>query len=327
MINTARSSAPRRLYLSREDLQRLRTFRILPNLIKIPFFFGMMAWLTWVAWTTGSGLLKWSTYLALGYLWMGMVTFMHDATHNTLFEKPWKNWVFGVVSMIPLMASFISFREDHLEHHRYNRSPKDPDAFTMGRRGVLEFVAFYGYIVAGALLSFIHFNFIYPIQRFNARKWSIHLFETALKIACYGALLAWAQKHGVLGKTLEVWLVPVFIFSLFNSVRFIAEHYETPWNQGQLVGSRTIISNPLHGFFWNNINWHIGHHIYPTVPWYNLVELHKLMEPAIAAEGAIVEKSYTGVFLRALLRGPETEQRLQRFLEERQSGFPQPFTT
>ena len=327
MTNTPHTSAPRRDYISREDLKRLRTSRILPNLIKIPLFLGSMIFLAWLAWTTESNLLKWSAYLALGYLWMSMVTFMHDATHNILFEKPWKNCVFGIVSMIQLMASFISFKEDHMEHHRYNRSPKDPDAFTMGKRGVLDFVAFYGYIVSGALLSFVHFNIIYPIQRFNARKWAIHLFETLLKIACYWALLAWAQKHGGLGKTLEVWLVPVYIFAVFNSIRFIAEHYETPWNQGQLVGSRTVTSNPLHSFFWNNINWHIGHHVYPAVPWYNLVELHRLMEPAIEARGAIVDKSYTGVFLKALVGGPETEERLAASLRTRRDRLAQPLPT
>lgn len=316
MRATPQASAARRGYISREDLKRLTTFRLLPNLAKMPLFFGLMVWLTWLAWTTESGAVRGGAYLGLGYLWMGIVTFMHDATHNTLFRKPWKNWAFGIVSMIPLMASFISFKEDHLEHHRYNRSPDDPDAFTMGKRGVLDFLAFYAYIVAGALLSFVHFNFIYPIQRFNARKWAIHLAETSLKIACYWMLLAWAHRNGVLGKTLEVWLVPVYIFSVFNSVRFVAEHYETPWNQGQLVGSRTVTSNPLHSFFWNNINWHIGHHIYPTVPWYNLVELHKLMEPVIEAKGAIVENSYSGVFLRALLRGPESEERLQAHLAQ-----------
>jgi fatty acid desaturase len=125
----------------------------------------------------------------------------------------------------------------------------------------------------------------------------------------------------VLGKTLEVWLVPVYIFAVFNLIRFIAEHYEIPWNQGQLAGSRTVTSNPLHSFFWNNINWHIGHHIYLTVPWYNLIELHDLMKSAIAAEGAIVEKSYTGVFLRALVRGPESGQRLERVLAKRQPAI------
>jgi len=310
--------------LSREDVKRLREFRALPNLAKIPLFIGIMVFLTWVAWTTGSSLIKWVAYLGLGYMWMGMVTFMHDGTHNTLFKEKWANWAFGIICMIPLMASFIAFKEDHLEHHRYNRSYKDPDAFTMGKRGILDFVVFYTYIVAGAVLSFVHFNLLYPIKRFDLKKWSIHLFETALKIACYWVLVAWAMNNGVLAKTLEVWLVPVLIFSLFNSVRFIAEHYETPWNEGQLVGSRTIISNPVNSFFWNNINWHIGHHVYPAIPWYNLVELHQLMKPAIEAKGAIVDKSYAAVFLKALLRGPESEERLKVALEERRNAIDKP---
>ena len=134
----------------------------------------------------------------------------------------------------------------------------------------------------------------------------------------------WAIDNGVLAKTLELWLIPVYIFTLFNSVRFIAEHYGTPWNEGQLSGSRTTISNPVNRFFWNNINWHIGHHVYPAVPWYNLVELHRLMEPAIKAKGAIVDKSYTGVFLKALVGGPETEERLAAALKERRDRLGQP---
>jgi len=310
--------------LSREEVKRLREFRVLPNLAKIPLFMGIMVFLTWLAWTTDSSLIKWVAYLGLGYMWMGMVTFMHDGTHNTLFKEKWANWAFSIICMIPLMASFITFKEDHLEHHRYNRSYKDPDAFTMGKRGILDFVVFYAYIVAGAVLTCLHFNLLYPIKKFDLKKWSIHLFETALKIACYWALIAWAMNNGVLAKTLEVWLVPVLIFSLFNSVRFIAEHYETPWNEGQLMGSRTIISNPVHSFFWNNVNWHIGHHVYPAIPWYNLIELHKLMKPTIEAKGAIVDKSYTAVFLKALLRGPESEDRLKEALEKRRSIFSKP---
>jgi len=310
--------------LSREDIKRLREFRTLPNLTKIPLFIGIMVFLTWVAWTTDSGFARWASYIGLGYMWMGMVTFMHDGTHNTLFKAKWANWAFGIICMIPLMASFIAFKEDHLEHHRYNRTYEDPDAFTMGKRGILDFVAFYAYVVAGAVLSFLHFNLIYPIKRFSRKSWAIHLFETALKIACYWALVVWAMNNGVLAKTLEVWLIPVYFFSVFNSVRFIGEHYETPWNQGQLVGSRTITSNPVQSFFWNNINWHIGHHVYPAIPWYNLIELHRLMKPTIEAKGAVVDKSYTAVFLKALLRGPETEERLKVALEERRNAFNKP---
>jgi fatty acid desaturase len=303
--------------LSREDVKRLTELRLFPNLVKIPLFVAIMVALNWVAWTTDMVFVKWSAYLGIGYMWMGMVTFMHDAGHNTLFKSRGANWVFGIACMMPLMATFVGFKEDHLEHHRYNRSPDDPDSFTMGKRGVLDFVLFYAYAVAGIVLSFIHFNLIYPFMKFGPKEWAIHIFETIVKIACYWALIVWAINNGVLGKTLELWLVPVYIFTLFNSVRFIAEHYGTPWNAGQLAGTRTIISNPFNSYFWNNINWHIGHHVYPAVPWYNLVELHGLMEPAIKAKGAIVDKSYTGVFLKALIGGPETEQRLAASLDER----------
>lgn len=300
-----------------DELKRLRAFRPLPNLTKIPLFVALMVVLIWLAWITPSTALRWSAYVALGYLWMSMVTFMHDATHDVLFENRTLGWAFGIVTMIPIFASFVAFKEDHLEHHRYNRSPRDPDAFTMGKRGPLDFLLFYSYALAGAVLSFVHFNLLYPLKRFNRRQWGIHLFETALKVSVYWLVLDAARRHGVLGKTLELWLWPIFFFSLFNSMRFIAEHYGTPWDAGPMAGTRTVTSNPVHAFFWNNINLHIGHHVYPSVPWYNLGELHALLESQIAGSGALVDKSYLAVYFNALCGGPETAPRLARALAAR----------
>jgi len=289
--------------ISRADLARLRTLRVLPNLLKLPLFIALMAMLGWSAWTTGSVALRWLDYIAIGYLWMSIVTFMHDATHNAMFTSRALNLAFGIVMMIPIFASFIAFKTDHLEHHRYNRSPRDPDAFMMGRRRLPDFLLFYAYLAFGGVLSFVHFNFIYPFTRFHRREWAIHLFESALKATLYWLVFAYAQRHGVLGAALALW--PILFFSLFNSMRFVAEHYGTPWDVGSMAGTRTVISNPVHAFFWNNINWHIGHHAYPTVPWYNLVELHRLLETQIVASGARVDKSYLRVYFKALCCGPE----------------------
>lgn len=306
--------------LSQQDLQRLMQLRPAATIAKILLFFAIMAVLGAVAWTVDSALVQWSAYIALGYMWMSIVTFMHEATHNALFAKTWQNWAFGIVTMMPLMATFVAFKDDHLEHHRYNRSPQDPDAFTMGRRRVVDFVLFYAYFVLGGLLSFVHFNLLYPLRSFNRSRWAIHVSEIVFKTACYWALIAWAQQQGVLSQALQLWLIPVFFFSVFNSMRFIAEHYETPWNQGNLAGTRTIVSNRLNSYFWNNINWHIGHHVYPRVPYFNLVELHRMMEPEIVAMGAIVDRSYLGISWKALLRGPETEARLEQALLRRRMG-------
>ena len=303
--------------LAKSELDRLRTYRLLPNLTKIPLFIAIMVTLSFIAWNTDSWLVLWAMYIGLGYMWMGMVTFMHDATHGTLFRRPLANWVFGILCMLPIFATFIAFREDHVEHHRHNRSPRDPDAFTMGKRGVADFVLFYAYALIGGVLSFLHFNFIYPFTQFGPRQWAVQLLEVSLKVALYWLVLDYAVQHDVLGKVLGLWLWPVLVLSLLNSMRFIAEHYGTPWNVGQLAGTRTVISNPVNSFFWNNINWHIGHHVFPSVPWYNLVELHRALEPQIVAAGAVVDRSYIAVYWQALRQGPESEPQLEASLAAR----------
>jgi fatty acid desaturase len=303
--------------IAKGDLDRLRAFRLWPNLTKIPLFIGIMVACSWVAWNTESDWVLWSAYIAIGYMWMGMVTFMHDALHHTLFRRRWLNWAFGIVCMMPIFATFVAFREDHIEHHRHNRSPRDPDAFTMGKRGPLDFLLFYAYALVGGALSFLHFNFIYPVTKFGPRLWAIQLFEMVMKGLLYWLVLHWAAEHDVLGKALGLWLWPILVLSLLNSMRFIAEHYGTPWNEGQMAGTRTVVSNRINAFFWNNINWHIGHHVYPSVPWYNLVELHKALEPQITACGAVVDKSYIGVYVDALWRGPESAPQLEQSLAQR----------
>jgi fatty acid desaturase len=134
------------------DLRRLSQLRLAPNLVKIPLFIALMVVISAVAWVTPWWALRWTCYIALGYLWMSMVTFMHDATHGVLFRNKLLGTAFGIITMIPIFATFVSFREDHLEHHRHSRSPRDPDSFTMGKRGWVDFLLFYSYAVAGALL-------------------------------------------------------------------------------------------------------------------------------------------------------------------------------
>ena len=159
------------------------------------------------------------------------------------------------------------------------------------------------------MLTIIQFSVIYPLQKFERKESLIHGFEILLRVVVLAGLCVWTSSLGELGRFLEVWLVPIYIFSLLNSVRFIAEHYETPWNQGQLLGTRTIISNQMNRFFWNNINYHIGHHIYPAVPWYNLQKLHTALLPSLRAPMQWWDPGYFRVFFKACHRGPQSIER------------------
>jgi len=290
--------------------------------LKIPLFYGLLCGAGYVAWTTSSVWVEWLMYGAMGYLWMSIVTFMHDCTHGVLFKARWKNWAFVMSSIFPLIITFIAFKEDHLEHHRYNRSPKDPDAFTMGQRTLGDFLLFYAYVLVGGILTILQFVVLYPTQKFRGKKLALHCAELALRVVVYTGLILWTMQLGVLDRFLKIWLIPGYIFSLLNSMRFIAEHYDTPWGAGQLLGTRTVLSNQVHSFFWNNINYHIGHHVYPGVPWYNLQKLHAAISPELVRRGAVVERSYLAVFWRACLRGPESQERNAQMWTDRVAQVP-----
>jgi fatty acid desaturase len=277
--------------------------------LKIPLFYSMLVGCGYVAWNTSSPFVEWAMYGAMGYLWMSIVTFMHDCTHSVLFKARWKNWAFGIFSTLPIIITFISFKEDHLEHHRYNRTTRDPDAFTMGKRTAADFLLFYAYVLIGGVLTILQFLLLYPVQKFRGEKLVIHCAELALRVVVYTGLILWTMELGVLDRFLKLWLIPGYIFSLLNSMRFIAEHYDTPWEAGQLEGTRTIVSNQINSFFWNNINYHIGHHVYPGVPWYHLQKLHAAMQPEITQRKATVDSSYFRIFLTACYAGPESIER------------------
>jgi fatty acid desaturase len=280
----------------------LRNLKIFP-------IYGLLIGCGAVAWTAETPWLVWPAYFAMGYLWMSIVTFMHEGTHMILYKKRWKNWAFGIFSTVPILVTFTAFMDDHLAHHRHTRTADDPDAFSMGKRGITDFILFYAYLTIGGILTVVHFNIIYPIQNLRGTLLGIHLGELALRAVVYTGAIMWAAEAGVLAKLLSVWLIPVYIFSVFNSARFVAEHYDTPWDSGQIAGSRTVISNRVHSCFWNNINYHIGHHAYSGVPWYNLRKMHAAMLPEIEAQGAEVEQSYGPILWRAIVGGPESVQR------------------
>ena len=293
-----------------QDLKTLYERRWAPNLIKIPLMYGLWFALGALAWYAHSPWVRWPTYVALGYLQMGIVTIMHECTHGTVFRRRGLNTALGMFITVPFLISYVSFREDHLAHHTYNRSPRDPDAVFYGRRGFWDFVLFYAYCLFGAPLSLAQFGGLYCIKAMRGTKALVHWLEMIAHVAIVVGFVVWADRGGFLAPALELWLYPFFFMSLFNSARFIAEHYGTPYDSGQLLGTRVIISNPLTSYFWNNINWHIGHHVYPAVPWYNLQELHRLMLPELERVGARIDRSYTAVFIDALLHGPESAETL-----------------
>jgi fatty acid desaturase len=52
-----------------------------------------------------------------------------------------------------------------------------------------------------------------------------------------------------------------------------------------------------------NLNYHLEHHLFPAVPWYNLPRLHALLAGQYRRAGAYVHRSYLGFLWEAARAG------------------------
>lgn len=76
-----------------------------------------------------------------------------------------------------------------------------------------------------------------------------------------------------------LWILPLFsINQVFLRIRGIAEHAGFEESLDQRLNTRTVL-NSLQAFFLApyQLQYHIEHHLYPSVPFYRLRKLHRLL--------------------------------------------------
>jgi fatty acid desaturase len=73
-----------------------------------------------------------------------------------------------------------------------------------------------------------------------------------------------------------------------------------------VLRTRTVTSNRAVSFLMLNLNYHLEHHLFPQIPWYNLPRVHKLLQPNYESQGADVRRSYTAYLIQSLRQGPES---------------------
>ncbi|MCU7932185.1 MAG: fatty acid desaturase [Candidatus Thiodiazotropha sp. (ex Codakia rugifera)] len=93
-----------------------------------------------------------------------------------------------------------------------------------------------------------------------------------------------------------------FIFNWMNIVLAAGQHFGMKPNVNDFrLNSRTIILNPFLAFLYWQMNYHIEHHMYPTVPFHSLKKLHSL----IASDTPIPTQGITGLLGEMLAAKPK----------------------
>ncbi len=238
---------------------------------------------------------------------LALAIIMHDGAHRRLFKSArWNDYVCQFFCAAPLFFSMYSYQKLHLKHHRAPLAPDDPDLSLIGgypisKGSLVRKLARDAFGIS--YLKFIRY-FIHMARRPQAKIAKIEadagpielkaqasgnrmgltmiVFSIlAMNIVLWGALFF--SGHGWL--YLIFWVLPaVTALQVLLRIRGIAEDAGYQSNIDQRMNARTVL-NPLQTFLFapHNVAFHIEHHVYPAVPFYNLRKLHRLM----MAEGLI----------------------------------------
>ncbi len=246
--------------------------------------------IAWLAVERAHPLLALALVYLHGSLYAFLVNGFHELCHKTVFKTNALNIVFRNLYSFLGWYSHVSFWASHQAHHRYTLHPPDD----------LEVVL----PVKLTLRSYLAFAFVNPrglalrlksvVQLCGGRvcnDWEAALFPPG-DARGRRALFNWARTlllgHGliVLVSLLTGWWMLAVLVTL---APFYGAGFQYLLNEAQHIGmadevsdyrlnTRTILLNPVLAFLYWQMNYHIEHHMYAAVPFYNLPELHRLIK-------------------------------------------------
>jgi fatty acid desaturase len=212
---------------------------------------------------------------------------LHEAEHNLFHPHRKINQIAGVLLALFFPAPFHLLRQGHLGHHMRNRSDDEAfDFYFEGENPIWKHIQFYGIltglfwvvIVLGNFLALIkpsllepkYARFDRPTAAFLASlnpkfQWLIRL--EALSVFALHAALVWLGNA-----PFSNYAAVLFGFGFTWSAMQYVHHFGTVRDVAK--GARNLRTLSWLDALWLNHNWHLNHHVNPTVPWIHLPGLY-----------------------------------------------------
>lgn len=285
--------------LSRRDISKAKrkTIRELQNLdyrynLKIPFFYIMWISSAILLLNTQSIWLHIPLYFLMTCSMVGLSILMHESNHNLLFKNKHLNRWTGFICGLPSLVAVSAYRTLHLAHHANTGTHHDPDNMENAvPKSIPMVIFFYVFLFIGAYLYLFHLM-IKSIELADQKMRRQIITEYLLIVMIFTALFWFLPFHFML----HCWLIPLVIAAQLTNVRGLAEHGLTTGDNA-FTETRTVLSNRFVSFMMNNLNYHLDHHLFPGVPWYNLPKLHSILQDEYKAAGSSVYTSYSAFLI------------------------------
>jgi fatty acid desaturase len=229
----------------------------------------------------------------------------HDAAHYLLFEKRSINDAVGRLCATIQGLSMCSYRVIHRMHHNNLYGELDPDTalhggYPRGRMylvkkllkdltGQTAWKTYAYFLFAAPALNTATNKAIRPLDDTSERLRSEARSDRNWVIAFHVVALAIAAWSGYLVQYLVLWVLPLLtVVQAILRLRAIAEHGATTDFSSPLTAARTNLGPAWLRWllFPHNVNYHIEHHLYASVPMHNLPRLNAELDRLGVLTGA-----------------------------------------
>ena len=260
--------------LSKDELRTLQKKSDVKALMSLAWNWGLICFAFAIAIVWPNPLTVLAGILLLGGRQLGLGIINHDCAHYAFFKNNKiddfaGHWLVGAPMNIPLAA----YRAYHLKHHKFAGTPDDPD---------IGFVKNYPVSKESLKRKFMRDLTGRTGLRDTMRKIRTFRLSRNYPWLCFHILLLGTLTlAGAPWAYLMWWAAEIFIYPAVVRLRQIGEHgtakdrtsLDARLNTGTTIAPlwQTILVAP------NDVNFHLEHHIFASVPPYNLKRLHTLL--------------------------------------------------
>lgn len=233
----------------------------------------------------------WLVTLPLGYIVFAYYTLVHESIHGNVVRRTSLAWVhrmLGWWGALNMMTSYPALRRVHLLHHQHTNTDADPD-YNLCHGPLWKSVAKVIFLRTLLLLPLPVVRLI-PAASYTLRQAMLTPREMAQHATVVTALqlLFWtavATGYGTYALLLY-WLPVVTGIVLLNIFFQWLPHM--PFDKSDRYGKARVYWPFAHRLLLGQ-NFHLGHHLWPSVPFYNYRRLNEGLRPQYESAGARID--------------------------------------
>lgn len=229
----------------------------------------------------------WAATLPLGYVVFANYTLVHESIHGNVVRHSRFRWVhelLGWWGSVNMMASYPALRRIHLLHHQRTNTGDDPD-YNLCRGPLWKSLARMIYLRTLLLLPLPVVKRI-PKSNWKAKKATpreLRQHEITLILI---QLLIWTMvAAGYWQAVLFLFWIPMLLGCALLNI-FFQWVPHVPFDKTDRYGQARVSDWPFGDRILFGQNLHLGHHLWPCVPYYHYRRLNDALRPQFESMGA-----------------------------------------